>query len=132
MQMADVKRSSVNGSRCLVLPGGAEVYRTKKGGLFVDDPVDDADNASITAEDLQWLSGEEPQAKGSGDGWQARAEALHQEALDLRALERLVRRYLGERGMIATPVHPKLQAVLNSIDQTRAEYPLPAPPGGDQ
>src|SRR5687768_587465 len=55
-------------------------------------------------------------------------EALRQEALDLRALERLVRRYVSERGCIASGIAPHFLAVLNSIDQTRREYPLPVQP----
>jgi hypothetical protein len=56
---------------------------------------------------------------------QAHVVPLEQEALDLRALERLVRRH-----MRAGTFHPADErlfgAVLGSIDRTRREHPLPA------
>lgn len=49
------KRTSNNGTRCLELDRGIEVYPAEGGGLFFDDPLDDADNFEISAEDIDWL-----------------------------------------------------------------------------
>jgi hypothetical protein len=88
----------------------------------------------------RWVAGEETVHRVFGDVAQALADIeaaaearvrqthvvpLEQEALDLRALERLVRRH-----MRAGTFHPADErlfgAVLGSIDRTRREHPLPA------
>jgi len=51
-------------------------------------------------------------------------KALEQEALDLRALERVVRNYLSTGA--AQPGDLMLRSVLNSIETSRREYPLQA------
>ncbi len=68
--MAEVARSSVNGSPVLQVSTGMELYLADDGGLFIDDPVDDADNVRISVDDLQWLlsGGDEPQRKAQ-EGW---------------------------------------------------------------